>query len=258
MRDSRTRRRLRPSVGCALVALCGASCPPPYYDGEWEPADVDRDLAVRICSTLFNCCEDSHLSPGCDEAKVREYLRASIEAAEAAGLIFDPDSFAAGNHTCSEVAEFGSVLQCGPDSQIYHGHQSEGAPCESVGHRMSDCAQGLVCGADRVCHQPCDIPHVAPENGFCGPVRGMWFVTCGPGLVCDDDNETCQPAPAVDEECLSPTTICATEAWCESGTCAVDLPGGSACNDHSQCQSDECRDGICYEPTSAVCGRWAW
>jgi hypothetical protein len=256
MRDLRISWFLRSCLACAVGTLCACNNPPPYYEGPWTPEDVEGELAIRICSALSGCCEDLPVSQGCNEGSIPAHLRASVEAAEAAGLIFDGNAISSPDFTCSEIAEFGSILQCGPWSQLYYGDQPEGAPCDAVGHRMSDCVQGLVCGADRVCHQPCDIPHVASENQFCGPARGMWFVTCEPGLACDVLG-TCQPAQAVGEECLSPTS-CATEGWCDSGTCVADLPGGNPCNDHAQCQSDECLDGMCYEPTSAVCGRWAW
>lgn len=247
----------RPALAWTLVLLCACSVSQPYEEDEWSPEDVGEVLDVYICSALSRCCEDLPVLQGCTEPSIRAHLEASVEAAKTAGLTFDPSAISSENHECSEIVEFGSLFACGSVSQIYHGDRLEGAPCEAVGHRMSDCAQGLVCGADRVCHQPCDIPHVAPENGFCGPARGMWFVTCEPGLACGDDG-TCQPAQAVGEACSPPATRCAAEGWCDAGTCAADLPGGSPCNNHDECQSDECLDGTCYEPTSAVCGRWAW
>lgn len=232
-------------------------------------ADVCNDVADGLIALdafvrdPAACCSTSPLE---DVASCRELvtppLRASLDAAIAAGLrwssecaermIGDEDG-----QECPDPAS-GGLLSCALDCQLLHGDQPEGAACEAYGHRMSDCAQGLVCGADRVCHQPCELPFVAPEDGYCGVARGMWFVTCDVGLACNAEGR-CQVAQPVGGPCGSDGE-CAVGSWCDagSGTCASDLAGQSACERHEQCVWDVCKDGRCFEPESPACGRWGW
>lgn len=217
-----------------------------------------EDTNTLGLSSYELCCE----SPPIDSADecvdlVSAHLLASVDAARDAGLSYSADCPRAMHRGlgCPDPNS-GTFLACEDDCQIFFGEQPEGAQCESFGHRMSDCEQGLVCGADRVCHQPCEVPFVAPENGFCGPTRGMWFVTCDSGLSCADDG-TCQPAQSLGSPCDA-ATACAVGGWCDTGTCTAVLVGGSPCIDDDQCASNLCKDGACYEPESAACGRWAW
>jgi hypothetical protein len=185
----------------------------------------------------------------------------SRDAAVEAGLVLSSSCIEtlAGKEAldCPSLAS-GTFATCEDDCQIFYGDQPEGAACEAYGHRMSDCAQGLVCGADRVCHQPCEIPFVAPEGGFCGAARGMWFVQCDAGLSCSADG-LCEAALPLGGPC-SEDVDCAIGGWCDAsvGACAGDYAGGTACERHEQCTSDVCKAATCFEPESPECGRWAW
>ncbi|MFV8751409.1 hypothetical protein ACNOYE_12765 [Nannocystaceae bacterium ST9] len=206
-----------------------------------------------------DCCTNPPFdsSDSC-EALVESHLEASRDAALEAGLIYAADCLdeMLADPQCPNPTS-GSFLACEDDCPIFHGDRPEAAECESFGHRMSDCARGLVCGADRVCHPPCELPFVAPAQGFCGPGRGMWFVTCDAGLACSDEG-ICQPAQPLGAPCDA-ATACAVGGWCDpSDTCVADLPAGSLCTDHDQCEADICKDGACFEPESFACGRWGW
>ena len=191
--------------------------------------------------------------------EVKPHFEASIQAASEAGLVFAEDCFvhlhALGGPP--KVAS-GTWFDCANDCQFFHGDLPEGASCESFGHRMSDCAQGLVCAPDRTCHRPCTYSFTAPEGGFCGPARGMWFVTCDAGLACGADG-TCEPAVAIGAVCDS-ATPCAVEGWCDPDTssCVARSTAPSPCVEHEQCVSDLCVDGLCIEPQWPECGRWGW
>lgn len=208
------------------------------------------DCAIVIFARIGDC--DAVVLPALDD---------SMSAAIDAGLHFsDPCLDAARTVAFAGTppdAATGTWLSCADDCQFFYGDQPEGAPCESYGHRMSDCALDLVCAPDRTCHQPCDYSFVALLGGYCGSERGMWFVRCDVGLRCTMG--TCEQGAAIGAACDA-ASPCADEGWCDSSssTCMADLPGGSACEDHPQCASDLCVDGACVEPESLECGRWGW
>jgi hypothetical protein len=217
----------------------------------WYLADIVWNKTCQCCSDVCYFGEP-----------IVAHLEVSRDVALAAGLSYNPNWQSCltdwWTNECSEIPEMGSIFTCEQDCSIFYGDQPEGAACEAVGHRMSDCRQGLVCGADRVCHQPCEAPLVAYENDYCGPKRGMWFVSCDTGLACIGDG-TCQPAQPTNSPCDA-TTACAVGNWCDeaAGICVSELPDGSSCAEHEQCISQICWEGFCFHPESAVCGRWAW
>jgi hypothetical protein len=190
--------------------------------------------------------------------RVGPIAQEAVERSEQAHLRYDEPCMEAVLAADCPHPESGGFLSCEDDCQIFYGDQPEGAACEAYGHRMSDCAQGLVCGADRVCHQPCEIPFVAPEGGFCGAARGMWFVECDAGLSCNADG-ICEAALPLGGPC-SEDVDCAIGGWCDASVsaCVGDYTGGTACERHEQCTSDVCKAGACFEPESPECGRWAW
>lgn len=246
----------------AVLAL--ASCefgmfPPHIID----PRDTAVEMRSMLCGPLDGCIDPPFPDFKDCSATVRPYLDTSMQAAIDADLTFSRSCLEAAKAAAfsddpmSPNAASGTWLSCDDDCQFFYGDQPEGAPCESYGHRMSDCGPDLVCAPDRTCHAPCDASFVAPQGGYCGPERGMWFVRCDAGLRCTMG--TCEPAAAIGAPC-SDASACTDEGWCDasSGTCMADLPGGSACEDHSHCASDLCVDGACVEPESLECGRWGW
>jgi hypothetical protein len=221
--------------------------------GQWCLNISDRDDVAPAC-----CAEPAFASWEDCQAAVMPYIDASVEAAVDAGLELSADCLRTMMDTtlCAD-ASTGSFLACENDCQVLFGDKPEGAECEAMGHRMSDCEQGLICAVDRTCRNPCELSLIASEGEYCGPTRGMWFVSCDTGLACAADG-TCQPGQVLGGACdaLAP---CAVESWCDlSGLCVAKLSGTSPCDADAQCASDICKDGVCYEPASFACGRSAW
>lgn len=244
-----------------LIALIlGTGCERDYsgIPVEWKkPESVPGFLAQRVCQTSSDCCELPYV-PACEDPRpAGASLAAGLDAALAANLTWDDAPFPSWPPECSDVVSNGSVLACSGATQFFYGTQPEGATCEAYGHRMSDCQQGLACGADRVCHLACDVPQVAYENDFCGPERGMWFVSCAPGLACFPDG-VCRVGQALGDGCTE-AEPCAV-GWCDesTNTCVADLPDDSPCEDHVQCESKYCWEGTCYAAPTQLCGRWGW
>jgi hypothetical protein len=256
-----------------IFALAATACQPLKFD---DPPLTERNMVVGLTGVVCAAASSNHFPPccgpddkdrpfelaqECQDSPVRAYIEQSAEAARAAGLSYDGycmyEIVGSGWNRCVDFGS-GTLLDCEEDCQIYHGELGEGENCEAYGHRMSDCRQGLICAPDRRCHQPCDYSFVAPEGGYCGPSRGMWFVTCGVGLACNSHG-ICEAAAATGEACDA-DTACRLGGWCEpvDGICVPGLPGGSPCTDHEQCSSDVCKAGVCFTPESPVCGRWAW
>ena len=235
-------------------------------DGPIRVELVASSLEGSVChvsaQSNFTCCQDSEvpfdLAGECRDA-VSGPITDSVDAARNAGLTYDA-------HCVDEVLrgtgcmnlESGTFASCEQDCQIFHGQGQEAAPCIAYGHRMSDCAQGLICAPDGSCHQPCDYDLVAPAGGYCGPARGMWFVTCAAGLACSSEG-LCEPGVALGDSCAGGLS-CAVGGWCEPQTeaCVADLPDGTTCTEHEQCASKVCKQGACLAPDSPTCGRWAW
>ncbi len=259
------KERLAPLIGCLLLiqADCFSGRPKPF---SLAPREVPGFLSLGICTRMFHgsdgeggCVPVVFESEKACLMQVSSHLEDSVEAALDANLHYA--------ESCLERLDVevgppkqtsGTWLGCDDDCQFFFGDLPEGASCESLGHRMSDCAQGLVCAPDRICHQPCDYSFIAPEGGFCGPARGMWFVTCDAGLACGAEG-TCEPAAAIGAACDA-ATACAVEGWCDPDTssCVARLAADGPCVEHGQCVSDLCIEGVCFQPKSLECGRWGW
>jgi hypothetical protein len=253
---------VRVSIALTFLVMFGLCRPEnPYIPTAEDVPDLLSGLACSFHGATSDCCSDELFFPSGCEQLTRPLLEDSAELAMSAGLTYSLDCMERHNHEtpqCPMVSDSGSLLPCEVDCQVFHGAQEEGDPCDAVGYRMSDCRQELVCGADRVCHQPCDAPLIAPAGGYCGAARGMWFVTCDTGLACGVDG-TCQPAQGIGEPC-DDTSPCAPDSWCDPNvaTCVARLGGGASCYVDEACQSRICKDGLCFVPESPECGRWAW
>jgi hypothetical protein len=233
-----------------------------------DPTSAPSFLSLQTCYHLFDstpppgyheCVPEPFSVPKACSETVEPYFEDSVQAAMEAGLHYAESCL-------GRLEEFegppketsGTWLDCEHDCQFFYGELPEGASCESFGHRMSDCAQGLVCAPDRTCHPPCDYSFTAPEGGFCGPARGMWFVICDAGLACGAEG-TCEPAASLGAACGA-TTGCAVEGYCDPDTssCMPRLTAGGACQEHEQCVSELCIEGTCIQPQWLECGRWGW
>lgn len=256
-------------AGCLIDVACVGEPvgepPPPDEVPNWFGAELCGDISPTSPPFLDEpCCAEPPFEDIDDcRAVVEPHLEASVVAATEAGLTYSAECLLAtmrddiiGRPECADATS-GSLLPCEDSCQVFFGTQPEGANCEAIGHRMSDCEQGLVCGADRVCRNACELSFIALEGGFCGPQRGMWFVTCDAGLACAADG-TCQAAQPIGAPCDA-MTACAADGWCDdTNVCAAKLPGGSPCITDAQCSSNICKDEQCYEPESPVCARSAW
>jgi hypothetical protein len=247
-----------------LLGITVVACPgKPHVDHDPTPEDVPMVLGGMVCNLLSeSCCADMlfQFTGGCLN-KVEGPIETSVELAIEQGLTYSLECIErtiSESSICPMISTSGRLLPCEIDCQIYFGDVAAGEPCEAIGYRMSDCQQGLVCGPDRVCQDSCDVSLVAPEGGFCGPARGMWFVECDAGLACGAEG-TCELAQPLGAACDS-TTPCATGTWCAPGadSCTAAVPEGSSCTVDDECPSRACRDGWCFEPESPECGRWAW
>lgn len=251
----------------SIIVLLSMACSPGRPEVEYHPGpeDVPSSLGGLAChphTENSECCSND-LFPiiGFCLDKVEPYIDASVELANSDGLVYSlecMERMISEKPKCAMISSTGNLLPCEIDCQIFFGTVEAGAPCEAVGFHMSDCQQGLLCGADRVCHDPCDTPLVAPEDGFCGPVRGMWFVECDAGLACDAAGR-CVLAQPLGAACDS-MSPCAAGTWCQPSTasCIAQAPAGDPCTHDDECQSRVCSEGACYQPESPECGRWAW
>jgi hypothetical protein len=240
-------------AGVAVAGCLGEPLETPLL-----PQWIHEVFELQACACAEECVDFPFDNYDPCAMRVGPIMEDAIARSEQAGLRYAESCAQTLFSVDCPNLESGGFLPCEDDCQIYYGEQPEGAACEAYGHRMSDCAQGLVCGADRVCHQPCEIPFIAPEGGFCGAARGMWFVQCDAGLSCNAEG-LCEAAQPLGGPC-SEDVDCAIGGWCDAsvGACAGDYAGGTACERHEQCTSDVCKAGACFEPESPECGRWAW
>ena len=260
-----------------LSALCGS-----IEDG----AEGSRSLASATCRVHLGCKAgaDGEAMRACEDhmRAVCEYERPRLEARVASGrLRFDRGALdrclqALANVGCAPPGEMQVAVGSACD-KVLVGRLQRGASCEDAG----DCAPGLMCMTpDGSCPgqclpprelgsycnaelEPCG-PGLSCEAGRCAAARvalGAACVTtgqcaanaycldaedggvCGPrranGKVCDDD-DACQSG-----FCL--VSILADELGLETGTCALRLGVGSAC----QSLVGGCAEGLsCDEATS--------
>ncbi|NJK31261.1 MAG: hypothetical protein HC927_01955 [Deltaproteobacteria bacterium] len=181
--------------------------------------------------------------------------------------------------------------KCEEPCKIWHGPMGKGGSCEIV-NGIDNCKQGLVCGGDGVCVNPCaepDLPKTgeacAPsigcvETAYCDGETNPLYPTCvalpgngqpcaeqfgdylcAPDLVCDQlsdpDAPTCSLLPGVGEECLG-GTACAEDLYCDvmqaPAVCAALPTLGEPCV-FGFCDAPYvCNlDDVCAEPPPAVC-----
>ncbi len=154
------------------------------------------------------------------------------------------------NETCELAAAVGEDCeerQCahglycdwsGPNQSFCRAYAQQGEQCFET-----PCDDGLWCDDSNVCVGP-------PEEGqLC-----LFGSICEEGLVCSnfDGSGTCLAPPEAGSPCLQGT--CATGTWCDTsadpmgpGTCTVAQPVGEMCAGHSQCESNYCPNGFCWE-----------
>ena len=146
---------------------------------------------------------------------------------------------------------------CENSCSVYFGTASLGEACELVGPHMSSCRDGLQCGADEACHEPCDAPTVATLGQPCSYGRGVGAVTCEPGSRCGGTG-ACIAAPQPGEPC-DDEGRCDTQGYCQGGTCLARKPEGTECSADDECGSGYCPGAYtCAASAPVTCTRWLW
>jgi hypothetical protein len=160
------------------------------------------------------------------------------------------DLYYGGPYECSTLEQRERYYwACDEACAVYHGSAVLGEPCELVGRHMSTCAEHLVCGADEVCHAPCDAPEFALAGQRCGAALGL---DCVAGLACAASGR-CVDAAVIGSAC-DPELPCDADAWCgASGVCEARLADGQPCESHEQCLARLCEAGSCVAPTLPYC-----
>ncbi len=155
---------------------------------------------------------------------------------------------------------------------VYHGAKGVNESCAAPAlpgddltlfaaiHLFSECAPGLFCdrGA-QVCKYRCPVGVLGAGEPCLE--AGVTNEQCEPPLVCDSlGSGTCVPLPAEGEACTHYFDMgvdCSSGLYCApDGTCAPEVPTGSDCRWHGDCQSELCiptspTSGTCAEPTVA-------
>ncbi|MFL5348112.1 MAG: hypothetical protein ACJ8AT_25245 [Hyalangium sp.] len=120
-----------------------------------------------------------------------------------------------------------------------HDALPNGAACTGNGLCASKlCVDGVCCNT--ACDKACDACNLPSAPGTCTtvPVSTPGNPACQNHLVCSGTSADCP-------------TVCASDAWCESGyyclsgTCQLKKPNGQTCGGANQCQSAFCVDGVC-------------
>ena len=262
--------------------------------GSKTSVDAYVDASAKdICDAVLACnCEypNGALYEHC-LGELTVFLDSTAQLNLVDGLSFDGDC-------ADEAATALKELACGvnqgdPDAaceapcKLWYGPVGKGATCTTV-NGSDNCKQGLVCGADSVCVDPCAEPKVPALGEVCGQLLG-----CVEGAYCDtespDLNPICKALPGAGEPCTT-GEFCAEDLFCDTSVpgkkictalpglgaecidfqCAADLycdpmqlPNvcaavptlGEAC-DFGACQAPYvCSDNdVCTEPPPQVCG----
>jgi hypothetical protein len=206
------------------------------------------------------------------------------------GLSFDGDC---ADEAVAAIKELGCGVniadpdaKCTAECKLWYGPMGKGATCVNV-EGFDNCKQGLRCGSEGVCIDPCAEPKLPKIGEVCGTLLG-----CVEGAFCDTAssiNAVCQPLPAAgqpctpqEERCLEglicdtsdpdvrvcvvPPGVgaecilgqCATGLFCDNAAmpavCAAPPTLGAACLGFCQAPYVCSADLVCIEPPPQVCG----
>lgn len=203
-----------------------------------------ENSAQDVCDAVIACnCEypNGGLLEHCI-AKLTIDLDAAAQLNVVEGLSFDGDC---ADKALSTLKEIGCGVQVGdPDAEceapckLWYGPVSKGGTCTTI-NGSDNCKQGLVCGSDSACVNPCAEPSRPGIGEVCGELLG-----CADGAFCNTDSDlspVCQALPQVGQPCTD-AQECAEKLVCDNSNpgapvCAA-LPGvGAECLDF-QCADD--------------------
>jgi hypothetical protein len=106
----------------------------------------------------------------------------------------------------------------------------------------TDCARGLACGADSLCHPP------GKSGDDCSAVPCREELTC----TSSAGKMACASRPGMGDACTPAGAPCYLSR-CASGQCAAWVADGGNCSDPTECQPGHaCQGGRCATPT--LCG----
>lgn len=212
--------------------------------------DEEMEGYAAACRLLVECdCPHDLYSDTTTCMESLDALFGGLEAnAASQGLTVNWACVAAGfgltRYGCGNEPLPGDPAHCAACG-LAHGSQQVGDSCMNVGVQdldlsgTSNCAEGLVCGADSKCYDPCAPPTV----GVYCPLYG-----CGEGLVCGF-NGTCQPVvgdPCADASTCEAGLICAHSAP-DLLSCVQPIAKGGSCAECIDCCDFglDCHLGVC-------------
>lgn len=230
-------------MGSSIALLaCKETSVDAYVDGS----------AQDICDAVLACnCEypNGALLEHC-VAELTIDLDAQAQLNLVEGLSFDGDC---ADEALSAIKELACGVEVGdPDAacqapcKLWHGPVGKGGTCTSI-NGSDNCGQGLVCGGDGACVDPCAEPKRPAIGEVCGPTLG-----CVEGAFCNTDSDLsplCQALPQVGQPCTDDLQ-CADNLVCDSSDpgafiCAA-LPGlGEACPDLACTTGLYCDGTVC-------------
>jgi hypothetical protein len=217
-------------------------------------------LAKEVCDAIVECdCQypNGSLYEHClAEIAVSFDSAAQINLVE--GLSFDG---ACADEAVAEIRERACGVtivdpeaKCEAPCKLWYGPMGKGGTCSDV-NGSDNCKQGLVCGDEGVCVDPCAEPSLPAIGEPCAP-----FLGCVEGAFCDTDTgltPVCQALPLAGQPCTSQDELCAEGLVCdttsdpENEVCATLPVQGEECLDFQCARGLYCDDGA-TPPTCAT------
>lgn len=255
-------------LACGLAMGCGdggggdgsGSGP---VDGDPVPADEAPQAATHtFCGAWTDCdCDkfsDRYASAAACEAEISAELEEELQAAQDAGLKYDPDCMGDllalyeefGCRTLDDlIADADDFAAYAETCKVFYGDDAAGTSCEAPTELAGDsCARGLEC-----LDGTCVVVEFVAKGDACEPAD-----SCADGAVCvpveSATDYVCADLPEAGQTCLGMLDLCSFDAYCDQATknCAA-LPGvGSACAMTSLPIAGRCAAGATCEDETCV------
>ncbi len=261
-----TRASLHFAVIVALASCSSSDDSSPSKDPNADVKAWLASFAAAQCAATAPCCQNAGLPH--DDARCRASLETlgwqSAEHALQNGATFDADLAA----QCLTAMQ---SMDCAAQSDLprecdlaIRADTAAGSPCEETFECARPPEGSSRCAITGICLT--EIPGGAVGSVCAGATR----YECGPGLVCDDSDDTCHDGAGVscsnDSDCAledycdtsAPdnnlwtcvpraqvgepcgANKCVSVAQCTSGSCQLKLPATAACTQSSDCQNGRC------------------
>ena len=181
----------------------------------------------------------------------------------------------------NDLYDENSIEAC---SNLLIGTLDLGATCEASNSNVEDmsyneCKDGLFCHSElKTCQKLRQFNESCEENFTCDSSNHLF---CGPGSICKTlpkenesctnsgycyeagkklycNNGTCSKYSAVGESCSDKNCDPTLDLYCstigDEYTCRFRKEGGTECQDHDECISQECSDNVCTKGTNTLSG----